>query len=403
MKNKWLIALSAVGIHMSIGSVYAWSVLTAPIMHSMDISLSQTTWTFSLAILFLGLSAGFLGSFAERLGPTKSGLLSTLFFCSGLLGTAFAIYTKQVFLLYLFYGVIGGIGLGIGYITPVATLVKYFPNARGFATGLAIMGFGFASMLAGPLMQALVANYGLKTNFIFLAAFYAIIMISSSLYLSPPPIKTNFDSNKSSLTITYTKKQFTASDALKTWEFYALWFIFFINITCGIALLAVASPMAQEIIHMSPTIAASMVGIIGLMNGFGRIVWSSLSDYIGRPNTYITFFILEIFAFFTLAHVHNEFIFLALLLLIVSCYGGGFSCMPAYLSDIFGTKHLSAIHGRILTAWGMAGIAGPILLSFLYGITKGYSMSLYTFAGLFVLNLIIAYKLKLRTIQRNDR
>lgn len=400
MKNKWLIALSAVGIHVSIGSVYAWSVLTTPIMQKMDISLTQTTWAFSIAILFLGLSAGFLGTFVEKIGPKKSGLLSTLFFCSGLLGTAFAIYSKQIALLYLSYGVIGGIGLGIGYITPVSTLVKYFPKTPGFATGLAIMGFGFASMIAGPLMQILVANYGLINNFVYLAIFYSIIMISSSLYLSPPPEKHHSTNTNSSLKITYTKKQYTASEAMKTWEFYALWFIFYINITCGIALLAVASPMAQEIIHMSPTMAASMVGIIGLMNGFGRIAWSSLSDYFGRQNTYITFFILEIFAFFALTSVKNEFLFLALLLLIVSCYGGGFSCMPAYLSDIFGTKHLSAIHGRVLTAWGMAGITGPILLSFLYGLTKSYNISLYTFSCLFILNLIIAYKLKKRNLKK---
>lgn len=397
MKNKWLIALSAVGIHMSIGSVYAWSVLTAPIMRAMNISLSQTTWTFSLAILFLGLSAGFLGTFVESLGPRKSGLLSTVFFSTGLLGTAFAIYSQNIILLYLFYGCIGGIGLGIGYITPVSTLVKYFPNARGFATGLAIMGFGFASLIAAPLMQNLVANYGLTNNFIFLAYFYSVIMICSSLYLSPPPAITNIDAAHKDLKITYTKKQYTANEALKTWQFYALWFIFFINITCGIALLAVASPMAQEIIHMSPVMAASMVGIIGLMNGFGRIVWSSLSDYIGRQNTYIAFFIIEIAAFLSIAHVRNEILFLALLLIIVSCYGGGFSCMPAYISDIFGTQYLSSIHGRILTAWGLAGIAGPILLSVLYGITQGYTISLYTFAALFGVNLIVAIILKLKT------
>lgn len=398
MKNKWLIALSAVGIHISIGNVYAWSILTTPIMKAMNISLSQTTWTFSIAILCLGLSAGFLGTFVEKLGPRKSGLLSTLFFCTGLLGTSYAVTSHSLPLLYISYGLIGGIGLGIGYITPVATLVKYFPDARGFATGLAIMGFGFASMIAGPLMQFFVSNYGLQLNFIFLAGIYGIVMIASSLYLSPPSKpKATSTSSKSSIKFNYTKKQYTAAEAMRTWEFYALWIIFFINITCGIALLAVASPMAQEIIHMSPTMAASMVGIIGIMNGLGRIVWSSCSDYFGRANTYIAFFILEIIAFYLLTLVTNEYLFIALLLAIVSCYGGGFSCMPAYLSDIFGTKQLNAIHGRILTAWGAAGIAGPILLAIIYGCTQSYTISLYIFTSLFIISLIIAFILKLKS------
>ena len=183
MRNRWLIALAAIGLHISIGSVYAWSVLTRPIMVDMGFTLSQTTWTFSLAILMLGLSACFLGSFAEKIGPKKSGLLAMLFWVAGLFGTAYALSIHSLTLLYLFYGIIGGIGLGIGYITPVSTLVKYFPNRPGFATGLAIMGFGFASLIAGPLMQYLVAHVGLVNNFIILGITYLIVMSASSLYL----------------------------------------------------------------------------------------------------------------------------------------------------------------------------------------------------------------------------
>ena len=170
-KNKWLIALSAIGIHICIGSVYAWSVLTKPIMEAMGFSLKDVTWTFSLAILFLGLSAGFLGSYVEKYGPRRSGLVSATFFCLGMFGTAFALTQHSLTLMYLFYGVIGGIGLGTGYITPVSTLVKWFPNNRGLATGLAIMGFGFASLIAGPVMQILIAKYGLVQNFLILVAY----------------------------------------------------------------------------------------------------------------------------------------------------------------------------------------------------------------------------------------
>ena len=181
MRNRWLIALSAVGIHISIGSVYAWSVLTRPIMKEMGFSLAETTWTFSLAILFLGFSAGFLGSFVEKIGPKKSGLIAMAFFGTGMLGTAYAIAAQSLTLLYLFYGVIGGIGLGVGYITPVSTLVKYFPDHRGFATGLAIMGFGFAALIAGPLMQYLTARFGLVENFLILGVCYMVLIGASAL------------------------------------------------------------------------------------------------------------------------------------------------------------------------------------------------------------------------------
>lgn len=396
MKNRWLIALSAIGIHICIGSVYAWSVLTKPIMQAMGFTLKETTWTFSIAILFLGLSAGFLGDYVEKYGPRKSGLTSTCFFGLGMVGTALALHLNSLPLLYLFYGVIGGIGLGTGYITPVSTLVKWFPNNRGFATGLAIMGFGFASLIAGPLMQILVAKYGLVQNFIILGCVYMVIMAASALYLEPPKASNGGPSGinvKSILPDT----QFTAKEARKTWQFYALWWIFFTNITCGIGLLAVASPMAQEVVKMTPMAAASMVGIIGLINGLGRIFWSTISDYLGRSTVYVVFFLIQIFAFYALAETSSAFIFQLIVFVIISCYGGGFSCMPAFLSDLFGTKELSAIHGKILTAWGMAGIAGPLLLSWIRETTNSYSITLYFFSACFVVSLIIAGILKWRT------
>lgn len=388
MRNRWLIALSAVGIHISIGSVYAWSVLTRPIMAEMGFSLAQTTWTFSLAILFLGFSAGFLGSFVEKIGPKRSGLLAMLFFGTGMLGTAYAISVHSLTLLYLFYGCIGGIGLGVGYITPVSTLVKYFPDHRGFATGLAIMGFGFAALIAGPVMQYLTATVGLVDNFLILGCVYMLIMGASSLYLKPPVMK------DATGKVTKVLHGATANEALKTWQFASLWWIFFVNITCGIGLLAVASPMAQEVIGMDAAAAASMVGIIGVFNGGGRIVWSTISDYLGRGRVYMLFFLLEVLAFWQLGQTKEAFVFEALVLLIISCYGGGFSCMPAYLSDIFGTRQLSAIHGRILTAWGLAGVAGPSIVSYFHAQTGGYTASLYFFAACFVLNFIIAAVLK---------
>ncbi len=400
-RNRWLIAASAVGIHISIGSVYAWSVLARPVMETMGLSLSETTWAFSVAILFLGFSAAFLGRFVERIGPMASGLLSALFFGTGMLGTALAVTLHSGALLYFFYGAVGGIGLGIGYITPVATLVKWFPTRRGFATGLAIMGFGFAALVAGPLMQYLVRTVGLTENFIIMGIAYALVMSASALYLAPPKpgeiaetiedVMKKETGNKNAVSA---KRQLTRAEAIRTKEFWALWTVFFINITCGIGLLAVASPMAQDVIGMSAEAAASLVGIIGVVNGAGRIGWASVSDRIGRGNVYALFFLLEVFSFIALADTKSETVFYVLVLLIVSCYGGGFSCMPAYLADLFGVRQLSSIHGSILTAWGLAGIAGPLLLTLMKEATGGYMATLYVFAALLTCAFLLALLLR---------
>ncbi len=375
--------------------MYAWSVLTKPIMQAMGCTLKEATWTFSIAILFLGLSAGFLGTYVEKYGPRRSGLVSTAFFFLGMAGTALAISMRSLTLMYICYGVIGGIGLGTGYITPVSTLVKWFPHNRGLATGMAIMGFGFASLIAGPVMQFLTARYGLVCNFLLMGCIYLVVMAASSLYLEPPPLSGG--SAPSGIKINLpepTGPQFTAQEAVRTWKFWVMWWIFFTNITCGIGLLSLASPMAQEIIHMAPAAAASMVGIIGLMNGLGRIVWSTISDYTGRSNIYIIFFLLEVVAFALLADASGALMFQLVIFLIITCYGGGFSCMPAYLSDLFGTRQLSAIHGRILTAWGLAGIAGPLTLSWLRELTNSYAITLYFFSACFVVSLAAAILLK---------
>lgn len=408
-RNRWGIALAAVSLHICIGSVYAWSVLTKPVMASLGVSLSATTWAFSIAILFLGLSAGFLGSFVERMGPAKSGLMSAVFFGMGLIGTGLAVYLNSLPLLYLFYGVIGGIGLGTGYITPVSTLVKWFPEHRGFATGLAIMGFGFASLIAGPLMRYLVDTYGLMQNFVILGLGYLVIMILAASYLRPPKegeisvtLEDVWKRNRTNPKRVSMGPQMTRKQAMHTWKWYALWWIFFTNITCGIGLLAVASPMAQEIIGMTPAQAASLVGIVGIVNGAGRIVWSTISDWIGRGITYMIFFALEVWAFWQLSITTEGLLFQVLVLAIISCYGGGFSCMPAYLSDIFGVKELTAIHGSILTAWGIAGVAGPVILAIMKESTGSYSATLLLFAGMLALAFIITAVLQYKNMG-NDR
>jgi MFS transporter, OFA family, oxalate/formate antiporter len=400
-KNRWLIALSAVGIHISIGSVYAWSVFTKPLQQEMGWGLKQISFTFSLAILFLGLSAAFLGHFVEKFGPRAAGTLSAVFFGTGVAGAGFAIQIESLLLLYLFYGMIAGIGLGVGYITPVSTLVKWFPDRRGLATGLAIMGFGFASMISSPIMNYLIVNYGISNTFYLLGAAYFIIIFCSAQYLAPPkegwvPKGMAATGQKSGgMKVKEDLRQLTANEAVRTRQFWALWLMLFINVTCGIAILSVASPMAQELVGMTATGAATMVGIMGLFNGGGRIVWAAISDYIGRPNVYTLFFAFQIIAFFMLPNITVAILFSVIVYMIMTCYGGGFSSIPAYIGDLFGTKQLGAIHGYILTAWAAAGLAGPIFVSWVRETTGSYQGTLVIFSGIFIIALTVSLLIRL--------
>ncbi|MCF6095014.1 OFA family MFS transporter [Microaerobacter geothermalis] len=400
IKNRWLIAAAAVGIHISIGSVYAWSVFTKPLMNQFGWGLKQVSLAFSIAILFLGLSAAFLGHFVERHGPRKSGTLAAIFFGLGIVGSGLAVKLGSLYLLYLFYGVMGGIGLGVGYITPVSSLVKWFPDRRGLATGLAIMGFGFAALISSPIMARLIESVGIANTFFILGIAYFVLMFASSQYLAPPPhgwmpagFKAQVDSGKKK--IKQDLSQLSANQAVKTRRFWFLWLMLFINVTSGIAVISVASPMAQEIAGMDKLAAATMVGLMGLFNGAGRIGWASFSDYIGRPNTYTAFFAIQIIAFFLLPMTTNAFLFQIIIFLILTCYGGGFASIPAYIGDLFGTKELGAIHGYILTAWAAAGLAGPIFASWIRETTNSYSGTLTIFAGLFVVAFIVSLLIRI--------
>lgn len=394
-KNRWLIALSAVGIHISIGSVYAWSNFTNPLIDQFGWTTSQVQLTFSIAILFLGLSAAFFGSFVEKYGPRKAGLVAAIFFGTGIIGSGFAVGLSSLPLLYVFYGALGGIGLGIGYIAPVSTLVKWFPDRRGLATGLAIMGFGFAAAISSPIMEMLITSVGLENTFYILGASYLTIMVLSSLYLEKPPegwmpagFQEKLDTGKVQRKTDLA--ELTANEAVKTKRFYYLWFMLFINVTCGIAILSAAKPLAIDSIGMTTVQAAALVGVLGIFNGLGRLGWATISDYIGRPNTYTAFFVIQIALFALLPFTTNALLFQVMLAIVYTCYGGGFASIPAYIADIFGTKQLGAIHGYILTAWAAAGLAGPMFAAYMKDQTGSYEGSLLFFAGLFVIALIIS-------------
>lgn len=394
-KNRWLMALSAIGVHICIGSVYAWSVYVKPIQEQMSWTLTDVTISFSVAIFFLGLSAALMGKFVEKNGPRVSALIAASLFSLGTAGSGLAILMESKYLLYFFYGVMGGAGVGIGYIAPVSTLIKWFPDKRGLATGLAIMGFGFASAIWGPTIKILIEKIGISNTFFVLGLVFFIIMFLSALYLEKPEdnylpeeFKKKIAEGKKTLRIDLSS--LNLNEAIKTPRFYGLWLMLFINVTCGIAIIGVASPLLQEVIGLSALSAAAAVGFMGIFNGAGRIFWASLSDYLTRPIVYIIFFFTQAIAFYYLPQIKDVLIFQIILYFIMSCYGGGFASIPAYIGDIFGTKQLGAIHGYILTAWAAAGLVGPLIISLVKDKTGSYSQTLYVFSAFFLLAFIIS-------------
>lgn len=425
MKNRWGIALSAVGIHASLGIIYAWSVFKAPFMDEFGWNEFQAGIPFGLSIFCLGISAAMMGHIVEKRGPRFSGLVACVLWAIGQGGIGLvtsdfiADNTLRMWLVYLFC-IIGGIGLGTGYVTPVATLMKWFPDRRGLATGIAIMGFGFGAFLGAPIMAIMISGgqiisilnfdlilpftiptLGVSATFAVLAIICAVVMLFSALYLEVPANDGKF--LQTELKIGQQPKNklrnglfpMMANEAVKTWPFYGLWLMMFINILCGIALISVISPMTQEITGVSAVVAGGIVGIFGLFNGLGRIGWAYFSDLIGRPSTYILFFIGQIIAFYFLPSLNNIIIFQCILYFIASCYGGGYATLPAYIGDVFGTRQVSAIHGYILTSWAIAGITGSSLASLLHSKTGSYVTMMMIFAVIMILGLLVSCCLKI--------
>lgn len=406
-KNRWLIALSAIFIHLSIGSVYAYSVFQTPLSDELGWDGTTVTVAFTIAIFFLGTSAAFFGRFVESRGPRVSAFVSAVLFGLGLLGTGFSINIESVYLFYFMYGVLGGIGLGIGYIAPVSTLVKWFPDRRGLATGMAVFGFGAGSLIASPVAARLIEGIGIANTFYLLGTVYFILMALGASYITRPPEGWMMAEQKEEENGKRIKKedlsQLTANEAIKTKRFWMLWWMMFINISSGIMLISVASPMAQEKVGMTVIAAASIVGVMGLFNGGGRIVWASISDYIGRENVFLIFFGVQLLSFFILPTITSAILFQLFMYLIVSIYGGGFATLPAFIGDLFGTKQLGAIHGYLLTSWALAGVLGPMVVSYIRTTTNSYDQTFYIFAALIATALVVAIFLKreIKSIRAN--
>ncbi|HLL26782.1 MAG TPA: OFA family MFS transporter [Xanthobacteraceae bacterium] len=454
--NRWLVPPAALCIHLCIGMAYGFSVFWLPLSRALgitqaqpcpDMSLAQelftTTcdwriasmgWMYTLFFVFLGVSAAIWGGWLERVGPRKAAVVAALCWCGGLLLGAIGIYIHQLWLLWLGSGVIGGVGLGLGYISPVSTLVKWFPDRRGMATGMAIMGFGGGAMIGAPLANLLMNYFKTPTSvgawetFLAMAAIYFFFMMVGAFRYRLPPAgwrPEGWTPPKETAKSMITQHQVHLKDAHKTPQFWLIWWVLCLNVSAGIGVIGMASPMLQEIFAGSliglpdvkfnaltgeqkvaiAAIAAGFTGLLSLFNIGGRFFWASLSDYLGRKSTYYTFFILGI-ALYALApwaaNHGSKLLFVGAFCIILSMYGGGFATVPAYLADMFGTQFVGAIHGRLLTAWSTAGIIGPVVVNYIRefqlaaGVARDhlYDTTMYILCGMLVIGLICNYLVK---------
>src|SRR5580704_11209083 len=369
--NRWLIPVAAVAVHICIGSVYAWSTFNRPIkaLFPNDPSwFSPPYTTFSTALVLLGLTAAFGGTWVERRGPRVAATAAAILFGSGLILGGIGLALRQSWLVFLGMGVVGGMGCGLGYIAPVSTLVKWFPDRRGMATGMAIMGFGGGAFLAGYLNVYFMNLFGVAKTVIALGVAYFIIMMVGASVIRRPPAGWKPEGWTAPVNVDkmITDRNLSRNAAIQTVQFYLLWGILFINVTAGIGILAQASPMMQDLFQKTALEAAAVVSLISLFNAGGRFFWASFSDFIGRRNTYLLFFVVQVILFLLIPGLAGRgewVIFEAALFVVFTMYGGGFATIPAFLADMFGVDNVGAIHGVLLTAWSAAAIAGPVIIT----------------------------------------
>lgn len=450
--SRWLVPPAALMIHLSIGMAYGFSVFWLPLSRAIGIKepvntpecaalgfwqevftttcdwkISTLGWMYTLFFVLLGSSAAVFGHWLETAGPRKAGVAAAFCWGGGLMISALGVYTHQVWLMWLGSGVIGGVGLGLGYISPVSTLIKWFPDRRGMATGMAIMGFGGGAMIGSPLAAELMKRYATETSvgvwetFVTLGIIYFVFMMCGAFLYRVPPSgwkPAGWTPPAQTKTAMITTRHVHVNEAHKTPQFWLLWGVLCLNVSAGIGVIGMASPMLQEVFggkligvdgaladltkdqrNAVAAIGAGFAGLLSLFNIVGRIAWASFSDVIGRKLTYVVFFLLG-FALYSLAPwaggIGSIALFVGIFCIILTMYGGGFATIPAYLADIFGTQHVGAIHGRLLTAWSTAGILGPVIVNYLreYQIGQGvpvsqaYNVIMYILAALLVVGLL---------------
>src|SRR5919107_1969664 len=391
--NRWRIAAAGVAMQVALGAVYAWSVFRKPLSEHFDTSVSSVNLIFSLAILALGFAAYFGGRWMGKVGPRRVGMAAGVLYGVGIILASFS--SSSIVLLYLTYGFIAGAGIGLGYIVPVATLIKWFPDRRGFITGIAVAGFGGGAFVTALLAARLVSAFGPFRTFTILGIVYLVMVLGAALFMKNPPEgwkpegwepETTEDGDSSEV-------NYDLGDALKTWQWYVLWALLFLNVTAGIAIITVASPMAVALAGVSATVAAGLVSIISVGNASGRFLWAWLSDAIGRKWVFFVMFLLQaaLFILLPLLGAASYLLLAVISFIIVSCYGGGVGTRPGLPAHYFGPANVGQIYGLMLTAWSFGGVLGPLLISRVIDVPGPYPLAFYITAAILVGGAVVAF------------
>ena len=387
--NRWMIAAAGVLMQVALGAVYAWSVFRAPLVKQFGWSISEVTLTFTIGIFVLGIAAFLGGLWLNRKGPRVVAITGGILYGLGVFLASFS--ANKLWWLYLSYGLIGGIGLGLSYIVPVAVLVKWFPDRRGLITGIAVGGFGAGALITAPVATRLIQSVGVLNTFAYLGIAYLIVTVVASLFMQNPPEGWRPEgwTPSASQTSQRAGRDYTLSEALKTWQWYALWLLLFLNTFAGISIISQEAPIFQQLVGVSAVVAASMVGIASIGNAFGRVFWAWVSDLITRRATFFVMFVGQVLLFWFLPSVTTVTVMTIVTFVVLMCYGGGFGTMPAFAADYFGSKNVGPIYGLMLTAWGCASAVGPLLIAYMRQTSGSYGGALHLIAGVMAISAVV--------------
>ena len=387
--NRWVIALAGVFMQVALGAVYAWSVFRTPLVKQFGWSIAEVTLTFTISIFVLGIAAFFGGLWLNRKGPRVVALTGGVLYGLGVFLASFS--ANKLWWLYLSYGLIGGIGLGFGYIVPVAVLVKWFPDRRGLITGIAVGGFGAGALITAPVATSLIQSVGVLTTFAYLGIAYLIVTVVAGLFMQNPPEgwKPEGWTPNASQVSQRSGHDYTLGEALRTWQWYTLWLLLFLNTFAGISIISQEAPIFQELVGVSAVVAASMVGVASIGNAFGRVFWAWVSDLLTRRATFFVMFLIQVLLFWFLPNVTVVSVMTILTFVVLMCYGGGFGTMPAFAADYFGSKNVGPIYGLMLTAWGCASAVGPLLIAYMRQTTGSYRGALHVIAGVMAVSALV--------------
>ena len=387
--NRWIIAIAGVFLQIALGAVYAWSVFRVPLSKQFGWSISQVTLTFTISIFVLGFAAFFGGLWMNRTGPRTVALTAAAFYGLGVFLASFS--ANKLWWLYLSYGFIGGIGLGLGYIVPVAVLVKWFPDRRGLITGIAVGGFGAGALVTAPVATRLIQSVGVLPTFAYLGVAYFIVAVIAALFMQNPPEGWQLEgwTATEKQTSERVSKDYVLSEALKTWQWWIMWLILFLNVCAGIAVISQEAPIFQELTKVTAIVAAGMVGIASLGNAAGRVFWAWLSDIITRRATFAVMFGVQVLLFWFFPNIAMPSMMTTVTFVILMCYGGGFGTMPAFTADYFGPKNVGPIYGLMLTAWSFGSVVGPLYTARMRETTGNYAGALHVIAIVMAVSILL--------------